>query len=93
MYDDITAKWRLEWLSKCYNFKCHNINSGQKVFQLKMHIVIVRAITKYLNKMLWLKYSTKEIKQNLKNQLLQKSVNLSLGGIELHILLKIIGQQ
>ena len=71
----------------------HSINSGQKVFQLKKNIVIARAITKYLNKMLWLKYSTKEIKQNLKNQLLQKSVNLSLGGIELHILLKIIGQQ
>ena len=73
--------------------RCHSINSGQKVFQLKKNIVIARAITKYLNKMLWLKYSTKEIKQNLKNQLLQKSVNLSLGGIELHILLKIIGQQ
>ena len=71
--------------------RCHNINSGQKVFQVKMHIVIVRAITKYLNKMLRLKYSTKEIKRNLKDQLLQKSVNLSLGGIELHILLKIIG--
>ena len=73
--------------------RCHSINSGQKVFQLKKNIVITRAITKYLNKMLWLKYSTKEIKQNLKNQLLQKSMNLSLGGIELHILLKIIGQQ
>ena len=73
--------------------RCHSINSGQKVFQLKKNIVIARAITKYLNKMLWLKYSTKEIKQNLKNQLLQKSMNLSLGGIELHILLKIIGQQ
>ena len=55
--------------------KCRSINSGQKVFQLKMHIVIIRAITKYLSKMLWLKYSTKEIKQNKKNQLLPKSMN------------------
>lgn len=59
-----------------------------------MNIVIIRAITKYLNKMLWLKYSTKEIKQNKKKSVTPKeyeSTDFSLGGIELHILLKIIG--